>query len=211
AGLLTHPQVMRHFHSNLAFRRVRWVQETFACSEFPAEIGEPQDVGGENAYTSPWPFESISGEQNGGRVDFLDTESTICANCHGTMNHIGPLFANFDANGTWSGDIAVELPSMETAVYGDYLPESETTAWRVDAPAADLPALGRVLAADPEIDRCSVARLWNWAFGKGDIIGQKARVPEAVIAELIAEYRNDGHRMRPLLRRIFTHDDFVRF
>src|SRR5262249_21542902 len=38
AGLLTHPGVNRQFVSNFGFRRVRWVQETFACTAFPAEI-----------------------------------------------------------------------------------------------------------------------------------------------------------------------------
>jgi hypothetical protein len=37
-GLLTHPGVHAHFFSNLGFRRARWVQETFACTKFPAEI-----------------------------------------------------------------------------------------------------------------------------------------------------------------------------
>src|SRR5262249_54933524 len=35
-GLLTHPGMLKHFTSNLAFRRTRWVQETFACTAFPA-------------------------------------------------------------------------------------------------------------------------------------------------------------------------------
>ena len=38
AGVLTDPAVMRQFYSNMAFRRVRWVQETFACTKFPAEV-----------------------------------------------------------------------------------------------------------------------------------------------------------------------------
>ena len=101
AGLLTHPAVMSQFASNLAFRRVRWVQEVFACSPFPAETGGSLDVGGPTPYTAPWPFESISGEDNGGRIDFHDTSSVICANCHASMNHIAPLFARFDDDGMW--------------------------------------------------------------------------------------------------------------
>src|SRR5690606_4013152 len=61
AGLLTHPGPMAHFFSNMAFRRVRWVQETFDCTAFPAEIGEPQDVGGASMYNGVWPFESVAG------------------------------------------------------------------------------------------------------------------------------------------------------
>ena len=96
AGILSNPHVMKHFFSNLAFRRVRWLQETFACAPFPAEFGEPVDVGGANPYTAPWPFESIAGTDNGGTVDFHDTSAVVCANCHATMNHIAPLFAQFN-------------------------------------------------------------------------------------------------------------------
>ena len=77
-------------------------------------------------------FESIAGAETGGRIDFRDTESVICANCHATMNHVAPLFGNFDENGQWSADIAVALPSdgAPLVVFGDWLPEGETTAWR---------------------------------------------------------------------------------
>src|SRR5688572_18677216 len=33
AGILTDPNVQQHFFSNMAFRRVRWVQETFDCTK----------------------------------------------------------------------------------------------------------------------------------------------------------------------------------
>jgi hypothetical protein len=213
AGLLTHPAVMRHFASNLAFRRVRWVQETFACSAFPAEIGEPMDIGGAAPYTAPWPFESIAGAETGGRIDFRDMESVICANCHATMNHVAPLLGHFDAAGQYSADIAVPLPSdgAPLVVLGDWLPEGETTAWRFGVPAPDLPALGRAMAADPDVHRCTVARAWNWAFGKGDIVLARTAVPESVIAPFVDDYVASGHRMNDLLLDIFTSDDFVQF
>jgi len=213
AGLLTNPDVMRHFMSNLAFRRVRWVQETFACSAFPAEHADPMDIGGAAPYTAPWAFESIAGAETGGRIDFRDTASVICANCHATMNHVAPLFGNFDEAGQYSDGVAVSLPSdgSPLVVLGDWLPEGETTAWRFGVPAADLPALGRAMAADPDVHRCSVARAWNWALGKGDIVLTRAAVPETVIAPFIDDYVASGHRMDQLLFAIFTSDDFVQF
>ena len=60
-GLLTHPGMHEHYFGNLAFRRVRWVQETFACTAFPAEIADaPLDVQGATPYTGKFPFASIA-------------------------------------------------------------------------------------------------------------------------------------------------------
>src|SRR5262249_46747306 len=39
-GLLTHRGMNAQFFSTFGFRRVRWVQEPFACTAFPAEIAE---------------------------------------------------------------------------------------------------------------------------------------------------------------------------
>lgn len=213
AGVLTHPGVMRHFFSNLAFRRVRWLQETFACGAFPAEHGEPMDVGGVAPYTAPWPFESIAGASNGGRVDFLDTSSVICANCHATINHLAPLFGRFDSDGAYSMDFAVPLPSdgAPTAMLSDWLPPGETTAWRLGVPAPDLPSLGAAMAADPEVARCTVTRVWNWALGKGDIVLALTVVPDVVIDDIVADYVSGGHRMKQLVFDVYTSDDFVRF
>jgi hypothetical protein len=60
AGVLSNPAVMAQFSSNMAFRRVRWVQETFACTAFPAELTGAQPEGAP-AFLSPWPMESIAG------------------------------------------------------------------------------------------------------------------------------------------------------
>ncbi|HJL44975.1 MAG TPA: hypothetical protein RMG45_04035, partial [Polyangiaceae bacterium LLY-WYZ-15_(1-7)] len=214
AGVLTNPDVHRHFFSNLGFRRARWVQETFACREFPAEVGDPTDVGGENPYTAPWPFESIAGSRTTGRVDFHDTESVICANCHATMNHVTPLLARFDEDGDWvEGGYGVPLPldGAPIAERTDWLPEGEGTAWRYGVPAADLPALGAAMAADPEVHHCLTARAWNWAMGHGDVVDALAVVPRAVTTPLVDELSAEGFRFKPVLRAIFTSDDFVRY
>lgn len=213
AGVLTHPGVMAQFSSNLAFRRARWVQEVFACAPFPAEIGRPRDIGAAAPYTAPWAWESFSGEDNGGRIDFHDTSSVVCGNCHATMNHVAPLFANFDANGQFRAEIAVALPldGAPMAVRADWLPEGEPTAWRYGEPAPTLPALGQALAADEDVERCVVMRVWNWAMGHGDVINQAALVPDEVLRPIVEDYAAHGHDLRRVVRAVYTASDFVRF
>lgn len=213
-GLLSHPGMNAQLFSNFGFRRVRWVQETFACTAFPAEIATTAtSVGGTEPYTGTFPFTSIAGSATGGRVDFRSTSSVICANCHSNINHIAPLFAHFDKDGKYQPQIAVPtpLPDAPPAQLADYLPPGEPLAWRSGTPVADLPALGAAMAADPEISTCVIARLWNWAFGKSDIVDSATRVPAATIEEQVAAFEAGGHRIRGALRNIFTSDDFVRF
>ena len=213
AGLLTHPGVMQHFYSNLAFRRVRWVQETFACRAFPAEFGEPRDVGGEGDYIAPWDFLSIAGESNGGRVDFHDVESAVCANCHATMNHIAPLFARFDEQGRWQEDIAVPLPldGFPVALRTDWLPEGEPAAWRMGVVVENMTELGEALAADEEVAACVVARVWNWGLGRGDAVGDMELVPASVTADVRRAYSESGNRLKAAFRATLLSPDFVRF
>lgn len=213
-GLLTHPEMNWQLFSNFGFRRVRWVQETFACSAFPAEIATAAtNVGGAVPYTGTFPFNSIAGTATGGRVDFRNTSSILCANCHSNINHLAPLFAHFDESGCYHDELVVPtpLPEAPPAVLGDYLPPGEPLAWRHGTPVADMTALGAAMAADPEISTCVVARLWNWALGKADIVDRSTRVPAATIAQQVAAFEAGGHRIRAALRNIFTSDDFVRF
>ena len=216
AGVLSHPGVNAHFTSNMAFRRVRWVQETFACTAFPAEIAvEPMDVGGNALYTAPWPFYSIAGTATGGSVDFLDTQAVACANCHATMNHVAPLFGHFDDAGMWSLDLAVTNPTdgQPITAMTDWLPVGESIAWRFGQAVAvnDLPSLGAAMVADPDIAECAVARVWNWAFGKGDIVDTLARVPSQTIATQVAQLNGNGMVLKPIFYSVFTSADFVKF
>jgi hypothetical protein len=216
AGLLTHPGMNRHFFSNYAFRRVRWVQETFACTAFPAETADAAvEVGGAMPYTGTFPFTSIAGFDNGGRTDFLDRSSVICANCHSNMNHIAPLFARFDAGGAYVADgpyaVPTPLPENPPAVRTDYLPDGEPTAWRHGVVVGDLPALGSAMAADPEIASCAIARLWNWALGKTDIVETMTTVPAATIRSQVDVFVANGHRLGDAIYAIYTADDFIKF
>lgn len=213
-GLLTHPGVHQHFFGNFAFRRARWVQETFACTKYPAELAAaPTDVGGLSPYTGTFPFASIAGLATGGSVDFLDTSSVICANCHSNMNHIAPLLAYFDEAGAYSATMAVPtpFPNNPPARMADYLPVGESLAWRQGVPIIDMASLGAAMAADRDIAECAVARVWNWAMGKSDIVDGGVRVPIATIQRHVDAFTANGHRLRGVLFDVFTSDDFIRF
>jgi hypothetical protein len=213
AGLISHPGTQRQFFSNMAFRRVRWVQETFACTAFPAEIVDAVDLGGTALYSAPWPFESIAGTETGGRINFLDLSAVACANCHATMNHLAPLFINFDDAGQYTAGPAVIVPveGSPLAALSDYLPEGEVLSWRLGVPTPDLASLGAAMAADPAISECAVARVWNWAMGKGDIVDTLATIPSDVIAAQVADFRAGGHVLKDAILSVFTADDFVKF
>ena len=215
AGVLTNPGVMKQFFSNFAFRRVRWIQETFVCTKFPAEVSAtPTDVGGAAPYTGVWPFNSIASPTNGGgRVNFQDVSAVICANCHSTINHIAPLFANYDINGQYQTNIAVPTPldGAPLAKLSDYLPSGEMTAWRYGTQAADIPTMGAAMAADPAVAECGVARIWDWALGKTDIVDTLETVPSDVIQQQVADFTASGFKLKDLIYAVYTSDDFVKF
>jgi Protein of unknown function (DUF1588) len=164
-------------------------------------------------YSSPWPFQSIAGTANGGRIDFLDLSAVVCANCHTSMNHIAPLFANFDTMGQYQNAIAVATPldNGSLALITDYYPAGETTAWRFGKPAATLTALGAEIAADPEVAECAVARTWNWALGKTDIVDTLQQVPKATIATQLQAFTAGGFKLKDLVYAVYTSDDFTKF
>lgn len=214
AGVLSNPGAMKLFFGNFAFRRVKWIQETFDCLKFPVELGGvAQEVGGPSPYTGEWPFTSIAGAQNGGRVNFLDVSAVICANCHQTINHIAPLFATFNEDGVFGTDIAVPTPldGAPLAQLSDYYPAGETTAWRYNQPAADIPALGALMAADPDVAKCGVARIWNWALGKTDIVDTLQDVPVETIQTQLDAFTASGFKMKDLIYAVYISDDFTKF
>jgi hypothetical protein len=217
AGILTNPGVNAHYFGNLAFRRSRFVQETFVCTKFPAEYSTtPTDVGGAAPYTGVWPFGSIStttAKGGVGRIDFQDTAAVICANCHSTLNHLTPLFAYYDTNGVYQTAISVPTPldGAPMARMTDYLPAGETLAWRLNVPTPDLPALGQAMAADPDVAECGVARIWNWALGKTDIVDSLQEVPPETIAAQVEAFKASGFKMKDMIYAVYTSDDFVKF
>ena len=129
------------------------------------------------------------------------------------MNHIAPLFANFDTNGAYTAAIAVVLPTdgMPTAVRADYLPAADHRV--AHGQAGRRPgALGAAMAADPR--RRAGAR--SPASGTG----RSARATSwrrsrwcrrEVIADQVAAFDAGGHKLRDLFFTVFTSDDFMKF
>jgi hypothetical protein len=215
AGVLSNPGVMASFFSNLGFRRVRWVQETFDCTRFPVEAtNAPQNVGGATPYLGVWPFNSVASPTNGGgRINFQDTSSTMCMDCHETINHVAPLFGNYDTKGMYQTTPQVTLPldGAPKAVMTDWLPPGQTTAWRYQQPAADLQALGKAMSNDPAVISCGVARVWNWALGKTDIVDTLQTVPDETIKDQVAAFTANGFKLKDMVKAVYTSDDFVKF
>jgi len=213
AGVLTDPGLMAQYYANMAFRRVRFVQETFVCSKFPAEFSPTPKVMGAGAYTSPWDFNSITGGTQA-KINFQDTSAVVCANCHTSMNHEAPLFGYFDAKGVYdTTKFQVQVPSQgsPTATLADWLPSTEKLAWRNGVAVTDLPSLGKAIAADPAVAQCIVTREWNSAMSRGDVVNDLATVPSVVTDPLVQDFKANGMKIKRLLRNIFTSDDFVKF
>jgi len=107
--------------------------------------------------------------------------------------------------------VPVPLPNNPTVALSDYLPTGEGLAWRSGKPISDMTSLGATMAADPAISECAIARVWDWALGKPDIVDGAARVPSTTIESQVDAFEADGHRLREAIVRVFTSDDFVRF
>lgn len=215
-GVLTDAGAMAQFFSHMAFRRVRWIQESFDCTRFPTEYSSSPKPMGSGMYVSPWPFTSVEGgtDKTLAPVNFQDTSSVVCANCHTTMNHLAPLFANFDVFGQFQTSIQVQtpVPGNPTTKLTDWLPPGETQlAWRFGKPVNNLTDLGAAMAADPAVMACQVQRAWNWAMSKGDIVDDLEVVPDSTVASIEQLFVSNGYKLKPVLKAIFTSDDFVKF
>ena len=110
-----------------------------------------------------------------------------------------------------SSDLPTPLADVPVAKRRDYLPDAEPLAWRHGVPVAGMAGLGIAIAADPDVAACAIARLWNWALGKPDIVDTVTTVPAATIKDQVDAFVNDGHRLRDAIYRIYISDDFVRF
>lgn len=214
-GVITDPGLQAQYFSNMAFRRVRFFQETFACSKFPAEYSDKPVPMGAGTFTGKFPFTSIQGKQVNpqARIDFHDTSAVICANCHTTINHMASLFINYDQNGALqtTPQVEVPIPGNPKVRPDDYLPAGEGLAWRFGKPITDLASLGAAMAADPEVASCAVNRVWNYAFSRGDIVNDLATVPAAVTAPHVTAFSGGGFKLKEVIRAVFKAEDFVKF
>ena len=215
AGLLNDQGLMSQYFSNMGFRRVRFIQETFACQKFPAELAAQGVAMGNGSYTGVEPFNSITGKDNkpDAKINFQDTSSTICANCHSTINHIAPLFTKFDDTGALMGSSQVQVPIPGTPFSApiDYLPAGESLAWRTGKPVTDMAGLGAAMAADGDVARCAVNRVWNYAMSRGDIVNDVAAVPNATTQTYVDQFTSGGMKLKETIRAVFKSEDFTKF
>jgi hypothetical protein len=200
----------------MAFRRVRFIQETFACTKFPAEYSKTPVPMGSGTYTGAISFDDITGKKNtpAARVDFQDTSAVICANCHSSINPIAPLFMSFDDKGLLQATPQVEVPIPGTpkVAIDDYLPPGKQTfRWRSDKPVTDIASLGAAIAADPDVARCAVNRVWNYALSRGDIVNDLATIPNAVTDSYVNAFNTGGQKLKETIRAVFKSEDFVKF
>ncbi len=212
-GVLTDPGLLSQYFGNLAFRRVRFVQETFACSPFPAEFAAQPSVVDTGVYTSPWPFDSISGHRTSATasIDFQATSGRVCANCHSTLNHVAPLFAMFDKEGRPSDTFAVPKPGAAKTTREDWLPAGQPLAWRSGTNVDDMRALGAALAKDQDVARCAAKRVYAFAWSRGDIVDDHANVSDDMVAKLTDDFVQGGFDLASVIRSVFVSEDFVRF
>lgn len=213
AGLVANPDLMSNYYGNMAFRRVRMLQEKFACSKYPAEFATAPKPMGAGTYTSPWPFDSVPGAA--AKVNFQDTSAVICANCHTSMNRTAPLFANWDDKGAYNAaQVAVmtPVPGNPRTIPTDWLPAGDTAyAWRNGKPTPDVAALGAAMAADTDVQRCINTRMYNWAMSKGDVVNDLAAVPAVITDPFVKVFNDNGQKIKPVIRAVFTSEDFVKF
>lgn len=215
AGVLTDPVILGQYFANMAFRRVRFVQETFVCTKFPAEFGSAPTPMGNGVYTAAMPFESITGKTTtpSAKVDFQDTKAIVCANCHANLNHIAPLFINYDAKGALkdTGQVKVPIQGEPAATRADFLPEGETLKWRLGKEISDIPSLGQALAADADVAACAVNRMWNFTMSRGDIINDLASIPTAVTQPYLDQFKGGGMKLKAIISAMFKSEDFTKF
>lgn len=215
AGVLTDPGILAQYFANMAFRRVRFIQETFACSKHPTEFSATPVAMGNGTYTGPYDFKSITGKVTvpDARIDFQDTSAVICANCHVTLNHAAPLFTKYDDKGVLqqTEQVKVPIPGEPAAKLTDYLASGEPLAWRMGKTATDIPSFGQQMAADPDVARCAVNRMWNYAMSRGDIVNDLATVPNTVTDPFVQAFTANGMKLKETIRAIFKAEDFVKF
>ncbi|MCS6912823.1 MAG: hypothetical protein RMK29_11640 [Myxococcales bacterium] len=232
-GILTHPAFLAHYYSNYAFRRVRLIQELFACHKFPAEFTDKPERGDGYLYVSPWPKFSITSQERPPvfterrrirgpgftRVADMRDYAWVrygfdCASCHATMNHQAPLFMNFDGIGILRTRSMVQTPVDDApfAQMADYVPAGEKMAWRYQKETPTIRAFGQAMAEDPEVIKCFIIRAWNRAMSRADVVNDLAIVPDAVVRELTEQFRTSlNYNLKEALLLIYTHPTFIRF
>jgi hypothetical protein len=67
------------------------------------------------------------------------------------------------------------------------------------------------MSQDPEVAKCGVARVWNWALGMTDIVDTLQEVPVETIQAQLDAFTQGGFKLKDLIFAAFTSTDFVSF
>jgi len=103
-------------------------------------------------------------------------------------------------------------PANPITKLNDWLPTGESFTWRFGGTAVtDITGLASQIAADPAVQKCQVQRAWNWAMSKTDIVNDLAVVPDSTISDAMTVFTSSNMTLKPVLKAIFTSDDFVKF
>ena len=166
-------------------------------------------------YTGVWPFTSIAGLDDGGRVDFQDVSAVICANCHQTHEpHRAAVRELRRRTASTRPAIAVPTPldGAPLARLTDYLPAGETTAWRYRRP-------GR-RPARPSARRWPRTPTSPSAASLASGTGPSARPTSSTRSRRSRSRPSrpssmpsppSGYKMKDLIYAVYTSDDFVKF
>src|SRR5690606_15079958 len=109
----------------------------------------------------------------------------------------------FDMNGQWQNTSQVMTPTVPDPLKTElshWLVPGETTAWRFGEPVADLQGLGQAMANDQDVKDCAVARMYNFAMSKEDIVTDLATVPPEVLAPYVEQFMANGLNLKKTLR-----------
>ncbi len=121
--------------------------------------------------------------------DVVHLQDSSCAGCHSRMDPIGLGFENFDGIGRWR----TEDNGATIDATGDLDGAAFQNAWE----------LGQVVHDHPDLPRCLVENMYQYATGTETGEGERALVD--VLAERFAQ---SGYRIKSLLFDIVTSPGF---
>jgi hypothetical protein len=117
------------------------------------------------------------------------SEDATCAGCHLKTDPLGLPLDRFDALGQLRHDDNGEPIDVSVELQG--------------VAHQGAPGLGRALAADPQVTRCFVDRVYGYATGRWAERGDRA-----LVESMYQSFEKSGYRLRALFRALVTHPGF---
>ena len=184
AGIITQPSFLAlHSHPGRTSptNRGKALRENLLCQEVP---DPPPNVD----FTLAQSESSSAHKTMRQRLSAHATHQT-CSGCHKITDPIGLALENFDAAGGFR--------TTENGAAIDTNGELDGVAY------TDAAGLGRALRENRSTVSCLVSRIY--AYGVGRETNRKER---KWLKQLRKDFAEDGHRFKPLLRRVATNEHF---